>query len=143
MFRQLRTTPDCGTWRGVASRGVERRRVVVGFGGVDGDDGSGKKSVAEPDVASSDAEDVSKSVAKTWGEMNCMAMGCISLWLQPRWIRGPRSGVGTWRPSRTRISMGGGEHASGTPFPESELPGIGRRSGPEPDLPNPNLPEIP
>ena len=35
MARQVHTTLD-GTWRGVASRRVERRRVVVGFDGFDG-----------------------------------------------------------------------------------------------------------
>ena len=43
MVRQLRATLGGGTWRGVASTSVERRRVVVGFdgfGGVNGVDGS-------------------------------------------------------------------------------------------------------
>ena len=36
MVRQLHTTLDGGTWHGVASRGVEREREVVGFDGFDG-----------------------------------------------------------------------------------------------------------
>ena len=36
MVRQLHTMLDGSTWHGVASRGVEREREVVGFDGFDG-----------------------------------------------------------------------------------------------------------